>query len=116
MSLRVTLIQGGGAGLDQVPAVQRILRAAGVDIEWQEHIAGLPSLERGGPALPEEMLRSVRETGLALKTKLLSSPGPPQGNFNIQLRRRLDLFASVRPLKNIEGLPARFRGVDLLII
>ena len=116
MVLRVTLIQGGGAGYDQVPAVQRILRAAGVEIEWHEYLAGLPSLERGGAALPEQMLQSVRETGLALKTKLLSPPGPPQGNFNIQLRRELGLFASVRPLKNLEGLPARFRGVDFVVI
>src|SRR6266851_982972 len=75
MALRVTLIQGGGAGFDQVPAVQRILKAAGVDIDWDEHLAGLPSLERGGEALPEELLQSVRRTGLALKTKLLSPTG-----------------------------------------
>src|SRR5579864_13505 len=116
MSLQVTLIQGGGAGLDQVPAVKRILSAAGVQIDWQACLAGFASLEAGGSALPEEMLHSVRETGLALKTKLLSPPGPPQGNFNIQFRRQLGLFASVRPLKNLEGLPARFRGVDFLVI
>ncbi len=115
MSLRVTLVQGGGIGFDQVPAVQRILDAAGVDIEWDEHLAGLPSLERGGAALPQEMLRSVRETGLALKTKLLS-PGPPQGNANVRFRRELGLFASVRPLKNLQGLPARYQGVDFLVI
>jgi len=116
MSLRVTLIQGGGVGLDQVPAVQRVLQGAGVAIEWDEHLAGQASLERGGQALPEAMLRSVRETGLALKTKLLSPPGPPTGNFNVQFRRQLGLFASVRPLKNLRGLPARFQGVDLFVI
>lgn len=116
MSLRVTLVQGGGIGLDQVPAVKRILEAAGVAIDWDEHLAGQASLEKGGPPLPEAMLQSVRDTGLALKTKLLSPPGPPSGNFNVQFRRALGLFASVRPLKNIEGLPARQRGVDILII
>jgi len=116
MSLRVTLVQGGGIGYDQAPAVQRILQAAGVDIEWDEHLAGLPSLERGGPALPEPMLHSVRERGLALKTKLLSPPGPPEINSNVQFRRQLGLFASVRPLKNLQGLPARFQGVDFLVI
>src|SRR5579871_1710025 len=60
MSLRVTLIQGGGIGFDQIPAVQRILEAAGVRIDWDEHLAGQASLERGGPALPEAMLQSVR--------------------------------------------------------
>src|SRR5438094_10394070 len=113
MALRVTLIQGGGAGFDQVPAVQRILKAAGVDIDWEDHLAGLPSLDRGGELLPEPMLRSVRATGLALKTKLLSPPGPPQGNPNVGLRKALGLYASVRPLKNLRGLPARFDNVDL---
>src|SRR5262249_28880881 len=78
--------------------------------------AGLASLQQGGPALPPAMLQSVRTNGLALKTKLLSPPGPPAGNFNVQFRRELGLFASVRPLKNLAGLPARHRSVDLLII
>jgi isocitrate dehydrogenase (NAD+) len=116
MSLRITLIQGGGAGLDQIPAVQRILESASVDIDWDEHLAGLASLEQGGPPLPEAMLRSVRDNGLALKTKLLSPPGRPDGNYNVQFRRELGLFASVRPLRNLRGLPARFQGVDLLVI
>src|SRR5262245_10650867 len=116
MSLRVTLIQGGGIGLDQVPAVKRIIESAGVAIDWDEHVAGQASLEKGGLPLPEAMLNSVRHNGLALKTKLLSPPGPPSGNFNVQFRRALGLFASVRPLKNLVGLPARHRGVDMLII
>jgi len=128
MSLRVTLIQGGGVGLDQVPAVKRILQAAGVVIDWDEHFAGSASLERGGPPMPQAMLDSVRRNGLALKTKLLSLPplsppseggargGTPAGNFNVQFRRELGLFASVRPLKNLRGLPARFDGVDMLIV
>jgi isocitrate dehydrogenase (NAD+) len=122
MALRVTLIQGGGAGFDQVPAVQAILKAAGCAIDWDEHLAGWAALERGGPALPEALLRSVRERGLALKTKLLPPPDvagvrhKEEGNFNVQLRRELGLFASVRPLKNLPGLPARFAGVDMLVL
>ena len=116
MALRVTLVQGGGIGFDQVPAVKRVLEAAGVSITWDEHLAGLASLERGGPPLPEAMLASICSTGLALKTKLLSAPGPPAGNYNVQFRRVLGLFASVRPLKNLRGLPARFQGVDMLVI
>ena len=109
MSLRVTLIQGGGIGLDQVPAVQRILSAAGVAIEWDEHLAGLVSVQSGGAALPEEMLRSVRTNGLALKTKLLSPPDRDRrGNFNVQFRKALGLFATVRPLKNLR----RAAGAD----
>jgi isocitrate dehydrogenase (NAD+) len=124
MGLRVTLVQGGGAGLDQVPAVQAVLGAAGCAIDWEVYLAGWASIERGGPPLPEDMLRSVRANGLALKTTLLPPPGTsPAGvphreavNFNVRFRRDLGLFASVRPLKNLPGLPARFQGVDMLVI
>jgi isocitrate dehydrogenase (NAD+) len=116
MALRITLIQGGGIGFDQVPAVQRILKEAGVAVKWDEHLAGLASIERGGPPLPDELLQSVRKTGLALKTKLLSPPGPRKGNANLRLRHDLGIFAAVRPLKNLKGLPARFQGVDMLVI
>jgi isocitrate dehydrogenase (NAD+) len=112
--LNVTLIQGGGTGLDQVPAVQRILQAAGVAVSWDEHLAGLASIRQGGEPLPEAMLQSVRRYGIALKTALLSPPGPV--NYNVKLRRELGMFASVRPLKNVRGLPARFQNVDMLVI
>lgn len=123
MALRVTLIQGGGAGLDQVPAVTEVLKAAGVTIEWDEYFAGWASVERGGQPIPKEMLDSIRKNGLGLKTSLMPHPDDPAthlpfvaGNYNIQLRRELGLFASVRPVKNIPGLLSRFQGVDILII
>jgi isocitrate dehydrogenase (NAD+) len=124
MTLRVTLVQGGGAGLDQVPAVQGILRAAGADVDWEEHLAGWASLARGGEPLPDAMLRSIRANGIALKTKLLPPPGVGPGgvplrdavNWNVEVRRALGLFASVRPLKNLPGLPARHQGVDMVVI
>jgi isocitrate dehydrogenase (NAD+) len=116
MSLRVTLIQGGEIGHDLVPAVKRVLDAAGVQIEWDEHVAGLEAIKQGLAPLPPAMLASVRKNGLALKTKLMSTPQAPHVNFNVQLRRTLQLFASVRPLKNIQGLPARFQNVDMLVI
>src|SRR5262245_48946229 len=115
MSLRVTLVQGGGLGLAQAAAVNRVVSAAGVTVEWDEHLAGLASLKAGGPPLPAAMLDSVRQTGRALKTQLASPPGPPSGNFNVQFRRELGLFASVRPLRNLRGLAARFQGVDILL-
>jgi isocitrate dehydrogenase (NAD+) len=122
MTLRVTLIQGGGTGLDQVPAVKAILEAADVPIEWDEHLAGWAAIEKGGQPIPDALLDSVRERKLALKTKLLRPPGveavgkKSAGNYNVQLRKALGLFATVRRLKNIPGLPARFQNVDLMVI
>ncbi len=114
--MRVTLVQGGGAGYDQVPAAKRILREAGVAIDWDEHLAGLPALEQGREALPPELFASVKSTGLALKTKLLSPVGKKEHNFNVLFREQLGLFASVRPLRNLPGLPARFQSVDFVVI
>jgi isocitrate dehydrogenase (NAD+) len=116
MTLRVTLIQGGGAGYDQVPAVKYILDRAGVAVTWDEYLGGMAAVERGQAALSDELLGSVRTNGIALKTMLQSLPEGPQGNYNVRLRRALGLFASVRPLKNLGGLPARFQGVNLLVI
>jgi isocitrate dehydrogenase (NAD+) len=114
--MRVTLVQGGGTGYDQVPAVKFILEKAAVPIEWEEFLAGLAAVESGKPALPQAMLASIRANGVALKTMLLSPPHGGQGNYNVRFRRELGLFASVRPLKNLRGLPARFQGVDILVI
>lgn len=123
MTLNVTLIQGGGAGLDQVPAVKQVLAAVGVPIVWEEFQAGWAALERGGKeGLPPEMLDSIRRTRLALKTTLLPTPGfegkpgAAGRNFNVQLRRELGLFATIRPVKNLSGLPARFSDVDMVIL
>src|SRR5207244_3840742 len=101
MSLRVTLIQGGEIGHDLVPAVQRVIEAAGVAITWDEHLAGYEAIQHGLDPLPAPMLESVKQNGLALKTKLMSAPDRPNVNFNVQLRRTLQLYASVRPLKNL---------------
>ncbi len=125
-SRTVTLIQGGGVGLDQEASVRPILQAAGVDITFDVHLAGRAALDAGeGDPIPEAALAAVRQTGLALKTKLLQPKGagtptahgpefPP--NFNVTFRKALKLFASVRPVRNLAGLPGRFTGVDFLLV
>jgi isocitrate dehydrogenase (NAD+) len=122
MTLAISLIQGGGSGYDQVPAVKEILAAAGVAVEWDEHLAGWAAIEKGDPPLPEELLNSVRTRGIALKTKLLGPPGleavgkKSTGNYNVQMRKALNLFATVRRIQNLPGLKARFQNVDLYVI
>jgi isocitrate dehydrogenase (NAD+) len=116
MSQPIVFIQGGGMGVDQERAVRRILTAAGVACDWQVFEAGQAALAQGREPLPRDMLDAVRRGGVALKTKLLNPPGGGYGNFNVQLRRELGLFASVRPLHNLRGLPARFEDVDVLLV
>ena len=116
MSHRVTLIQGGEIGHDLVPAVKRVVAAAGVDIVWDEHVAGYEAIKQGLHPLPAPMLESVRQNRLALKTKLMPDPAKPLVNFNVAMRRTLQLYATVRPLKNLRGLTSRFSNVDMLVI
>lgn len=113
--LRIPLIHGGGIGHDIVPAVEKIVAAAGVEIAWDEHLAGGEAEAQGREPLPKEMLDAVRQAGLALKTKL-QPPLRKRANYNILLRQELGLFASVRPLRNLAGLPSRFQNVDMLVV
>ena len=122
---KIVFVQGGGVGLDQEAAVQRLLQAAGVAIEFERHTAGRAAIEQGRGALPPEMFEAIRTHGIALKTKLLqpkgadtpTAHGPKSApNFNLAFRRGLGLFASVRPVRNLGGLPSRFTGVDYLLV
>jgi isocitrate dehydrogenase (NAD+) len=111
----VVFIQGGGIGFDQEVAVRRIIAAAGVELDWQVFLAGQAALDQGQPPVSAEMLDAVRETGVALKTKLLHPPHPDE-NYTIHFRRDLGLYASVRPIRNLNGIPARFQELDILLI
>ena len=118
---RIVFIQGGGIGLDQELSVRRILQAAGVEIDWQIFPAGREAQAHALPAVSNELIAAVRETGVALKTKLLSRTdiasisGLP-ANANVQFRKALGIFAVVRPIRNLPGLPSRFQKVDFALV
>lgn len=122
---KVVFVQGGGLGLDQEQAVRRLFEAAKVPVVFEVHTAGRASLEHGGDALPATAFDAIRACGLALKTKLLQPKGAGMPtahgpsvptNFNVAFRRKLGLFASVRPVHNLPGIPSRFTGVDFLLV
>src|SRR5262245_3703779 len=118
---RVVFVQGGGIGIDQEQSVRRILDAAGVRIDWHVFSAGGEAQARGMAAVSDEMLQAIRETGVALKTKLLppsggsSAYGPP-ANANVQFRKALGLYVIVRPIHNLAGVPSRFRDVNFTLV
>ena len=73
-------------------------------------------MERGGEVLPEETLASIRELGVALKAPCTTPVGEGFVSVNVQLRKRLNLFAAVRPVRNLEGVATRFNDVDMVIV
>jgi len=113
---QIVLIPGDGIGPEVATATTRVLKAAGAPVDWVEHHAGVAALEGHGEVLPEETLDAVRERGLALKGPCTTPVGKGFTSVNVQLRKRLDLYAAVRPVRNLPGVPTRYEDVDLVVI
>jgi isocitrate dehydrogenase (NAD+) len=116
MKHTITLIPGDGIGPEVSAAVKQIISAAGVDIQWDEIAARAEIERRGLDFMQAGVLESIRKNKVALKGPLATAVvgGPP--SINVALRKALDLYANVRPVKNLEGVQSRFLGVDLVLI
>lgn len=113
---KAVLIPGDGIGPNISAAVQKVLGAAGAEIEWEEHLAGLAALEKHGEVLPAETLDAVRRHQVALKGPCTTPVGRGFQSVNVQLRQKLNLYAAVRPVRSLAGVPTRFDDVDLIIV
>ena len=116
MSRVVTLIPGDGIGPEVTESVVRIFLAAGVDIEWERHDAGVLAFERTGETLPASLLDSIKRNKVALKGPVTTPIGQGFTSVNVGLRKALDLYANLRPVKNLPGVPSRYTDVDLVIV
>ena len=116
MTRTITLIPGDGIGPEVTDAVVRILDAAGVSIEWDQHEAGVLAVERTGQTLPLELIDSIRRNKVALKGPVTTPIGEGFTSVNVGLRKALDLYANLRPVWSLPGVPARFDHVDLVIV
>src|SRR5438093_1457638 len=116
MTHTFTLIPGDGIGPEVTDAVVGIPHAAGVSIEWERHLAGARAFERTGNALPPELIDSIRRTKVALKGPVATPIAQGFTSVNVALRKSLDLYANLRPVWNLPGVPARFQNVDLVIV
>jgi len=116
MSHTITLIPGDGIGPEVTDAVVRIVAAAGVSIDWERHIAGVQAFERTGKALPVELIESIRRNRVALKGPIGTPIGEGFTSVNVGLRKTLALYANLRPVWNLPGVPSRFKDVDLVIV
>jgi isocitrate dehydrogenase (NAD+) len=112
----ITLIAGDGIGPEVTGAVVTVLEAAGLQADWDAHVAGVLALERHGETLPAALLDSVRRTKVALKGPVTTPVGGGFTSVNVGLRKALDLFANLRPVWNLAGVPSRYTGVDLVIV
>jgi isocitrate dehydrogenase (NAD+) len=112
----VTLIPGDGIGPEISEAVVSIVEAAGVEIEWHIHEAGAEAVEQYGTQVPEQVLQSIRSDGVALKGPVSTPIGTGFLSANVTLRKSLDLYACLRPVRSLAGVPAVHQSVDLIVV
>ena len=111
----VTLIPGDGIGPDITDATVRVIEATGVNIKWDNQLAGVAAVEKFHTPIPEETLASIRRTRVALKGPLTTPVGTGFRSVNVALRKEFDLYANVRPaLTLVPG--GRYDNIDLVLI
>jgi isocitrate dehydrogenase (NAD+) len=116
MTHTITLIPGDGIGPEVTEAVVAIIEAAGVDVRWERHDAGVLALEKHGTPLPDTLIESVRRNRVALKGPVTTPVGEGFTSVNVGLRKALDLYANLRPVANLPHVRSRFEHVDLVIV
>jgi len=116
MRHKVTLIPGEGIGPEVAAATRRVIDAAGVRIEWEELAARTDSATEAGQLVNQGAIASVRRNRVALKgpTGTAIAGGAP--SVNVALRKALDLYANLRPVKNLPGVKSRFENVDIVLV
>src|SRR6185436_3420692 len=106
----VTLIPGDGIGPEVVAAAVRVLSATGVEFHWETEPAGATAIGEHGSPLPARTLESMRRNKLALKGPTETPVGTGHRSVNVELRKRLDLYANLRPVQSLPGIESRYTG------
>src|SRR6478672_1580209 len=116
MKHRITLIPGDGIGPEVAASVVHIIEAAGAEIEWETHYAGAQAVEKFGETLPKELLESIKRNKVALKGPVTTPIGKGFTSVNVGLRKALDLYANVRPIRALPNVPCRYPELNLVVV
>ncbi len=113
---KVVLIPGDGIGPEITDATKEVIKASGAKIEWIQRNAGASAAIEHGEVLPESTIEAIKEHKVALKGPCITPIGEGFSSVNVQLRKQLDLYAAVRPVRSLEGVKTRFSDVDIVIV
>ena len=116
MKHKITLIPGDGIGPEVAGATVSVIRAAGVQIEWEPFVVGAEALSRFGDPLPQDLFDSIKRNKVALKGPVMTPVGTGFVSANVRLRKALDLYANLRPIKSLKGVKSRYEDVDLIVV
>jgi isocitrate dehydrogenase (NAD+) len=116
MTHRITLIPGDGIGPEVTKATVRILEATGVKFDWETFEAGAEAFEKYKEYIPKELNESIERTRVGLKGPVTTPIGGGFASINVELRKRFELYANFRPIRNLPHIPTRYPDVDLIIV
>lgn len=112
----ITLINGDGIGPEISESVVKIVKAAGIEVDWELQTAGAEVAEKEGVPLPDRVIESIKKNKIALKAPVTTPIGKGFRSVNVQLRKELNLYANLRPCKNFEGIETAFKNVDVVVV
>lgn len=112
----ITLLPGDGIGPEVTAATVRVIEATGVKVSWEEYQAGMEVAIKYGTAVPDDVINAILRNGIALKGPITTPVGSGIPSANVALRKRLNLYANVRPCRTMAGVKSRFENVDLVVI
>jgi len=113
---KITLIPGDGIGPEVTGATISVLRATGFEAEWETFVVGAEALSRFGDPLPQDLIDSIKRNKIALKGPVATPIGTGFVSSNVRLRKALDLYANLRPIKSLAGVPSRYENIDLIVV
>lgn len=116
MTHKITLIPGDGIGPEVTGAAISVIRATGIKIEWESFVVGAEALTKYGDPLPKDLIESIRRSKIALKGPVITPIGTGFVSSNVRLRKELDLYANLRPIKSLKGVKSRYDDVDLIVV
>ena len=116
MRHKITLIPGDGIGPEVTKPTLAIIKAAGVKIDWETHLAGAEALKKYGSTIPKSLMDSFEKNRVALKGPVTTPVGEGFTSVNVALRQTFNLYANLRPIKNLPGVKARYQGIDLIVV
>ncbi|MBA4311246.1 MAG: isocitrate dehydrogenase [Chlorobiaceae bacterium] len=111
----ITLIPGDGIGPEIISAALEVIKATGVQIEWEYQEAGLAAIEKFKDPLPKHVLESIQRNKIVLKGPLTTPVGSGFRSVNVAIRKEFDLYVNLRPVKSFQGIPSIWHDVDLII-
>jgi isocitrate dehydrogenase (NAD+) len=116
MAYKITLIPGDGIGPEVTRAAVRVLEATGLKFEWETFQAGAEAYEKYHEYIPKELIESIERTGVGLKGPVATPVAGGFASINVALRKKFELYANFRPIRNLPHIPTRYPDVDLIIV